>query len=143
MPNIRAKVVCLFRRNGKILLAEGYDPAKDESYLIPIGREIEFREKAEDAAKRETFEEISATISNLRLLGVSENLFSFDGQQGHEIVFVYEATLDNEELYFVHEIVGVESNGEHFLVKWFNEESLNSGRIPIYPDGIIHMLWNI
>ena len=58
MSSIRAKAVCLFRRDSQILLSEGYDPAKDEKYLIPVGGGIEFGEKAEEAAIRETLEEI-------------------------------------------------------------------------------------
>lgn len=42
MSSIRAKSVCLFRHNGRILLAEGYDPGKDEHYYIPVGGGVEF-----------------------------------------------------------------------------------------------------
>lgn len=140
MSSIRAKAVCLFRRDGKLLLSEGYDPAKDEKYLIPVGGGIEFGETAEEAAIRETLEEIGAEIYDLSLLGVTENIFTFDNQKGHEIVFVYEAKLEDEDLYHKQEIIGVETNGESFVVKWFSEDEIKSNRVPFYPNGIAGLL---
>ena len=142
MSTIRAKAVCLFRRDGQILLSEGYDPAKEEKYLIPVGGGIEFGEKAEEAAIRETFEEIGAKIYDLSLLGVTENIFTFDNQKGHEIVFVYEAKLEDEGLYHKPEMVGIETNGESFVVKWFSEDEIITNKVPFYPNGIAGLLSN-
>ncbi|MBC6905907.1 hypothetical protein DWB84_10605 [Saccharophagus sp. K07] len=50
MTKIRAKSVCVFRHQNKILLTEGYDPTKNEHYLIPLGGGIEFGETSERAA---------------------------------------------------------------------------------------------
>lgn len=140
MSKIRAKAVCLFRRNGKILLSEGYDPAKEEKYLIPVGGGIEFGERAEEAAKREALEEINSEVYGLKLLGVTENIFTFDNQKGHEIVFVYEANLEKEELYQKAEFEGMETNGERFVVKWFDEDVVKNCEVPFYPDGIVELL---
>ncbi|WNJ97570.1 NUDIX hydrolase [Vibrio ruber] len=140
MPHIRAKAVCLFRHQRRILLAEGYDPIKGEKYVIPVGGGIEFGEKSTDAARRETFEEIGAEIDNLRLLGISENIFTFSGTAGHEIVFVYEAELKDKSFYQRDEIPGIEVDGERFIVRWFDEDDILNGSLPFYPDGIINML---
>jgi hypothetical protein len=35
MTSIRAKALCLFRHNDKVLLAKAYDPIKDENFLDP------------------------------------------------------------------------------------------------------------
>ena len=37
MGNIRAKAVCLFRQDDRVLLMQSFDPAKNEHYLMPIG----------------------------------------------------------------------------------------------------------
>lgn len=140
MGSIRAKSVCLIRHNGRILLAEGYDPGKDEHYVVPVGGGVEFGETSAETAVRETREEIGVEIHNLRLLGVSENIFSFDNVPGHEIVFVYEADLVDEALYAQEEIPGEESNGERFWVRWIAEEVVRDGRVAFYPDGILDML---
>ncbi len=140
MSLIRSKAVCLFRRDDKILLAEGYDPTKDRHYVIPVGGGIDFGEKSIDAARREVLEEIGETIHGLALLGVSENRFTFDGVEGHEIVFVYEAQFDDESLYEKQEIRGIESDGQNFVVKWFDVNVLLGGTLPFYPDGVVDML---
>lgn len=140
MQYIRAKAVCIFRHENKILLSEGYDPVKDEHYLIPIGGGVDFGETSAQATRREVMEEIGAEVHGLRLLGVLENLFTFDGRPGHEIVFIYEAEFINESLYSQMEIYGVESNGTELKVKWFNQKEINSGALTIYPNGITEML---
>jgi len=47
MRKIRAKSVCLFRHQGKVLLAEAYDSVKDQHFVMPIGGGIEFGETSE------------------------------------------------------------------------------------------------
>ncbi|WP_139302127.1 hypothetical protein [Vibrio spartinae] len=59
-----------------------------------------------------------------------------------EIVFVYEAKFKDEDLYNKTEMVGVETNGERFVVKWFDEEEIKTNNIPFYPDGIVGLLSN-
>lgn len=140
MKKIRAKAVCLFRYNGKVLLAEGYDPVKDEHFLMPIGGGVDFGETSEAAAKREVKEEINAVAVELKLLGVSENIFSFNGKQGHEIVFVYEGHFDDDSLYQRDVIHGIESNGDEITLRWFDLTYLQSGQRNVYPDGIKKML---
>ncbi|ASA57448.1 NUDIX hydrolase [Vibrio gazogenes] len=140
MRHIRAKAVCLFRHQRRILLAEGYDPVKDETYVIPVGGGIEFGEKSTDAARRETFEEIGAEIDNLRLLGISENIFTSSSAAGHEIVFVYEAEFKDSSFYQREQIPGIETNGARFIVRWFDEDDILNGSLPFYPDGIINIL---
>ena len=81
-------------------------------------------------------EEIGAEIHSLQLLGVLENLLTFDGKAGHEIVFVYEAIFKNESLYHQPEIQGVESTDVKFRVKWIHQEQINNGAVNIYPNGI-------
>lgn len=137
---IRVKAVCLCRHDRKILLAEGYDPTKDEHYLMPIGGGVEFGELAEQAAIREVREEIGADVSDLTLLGVSENRFTFDGVHGHEVVFVFEGILVNSDLYQREYFKGIETNGVEFTVRWVPEEDVISGSIPVYPDGVLSML---
>lgn len=140
MRCIRAKAVCVFRHKNKVLLSEGYDPVKNEHYLIPIGGGIDFGETSAQATRREVMEEIGAEARDLKLVGVLENLFTFNGKAGHEIVFVYEAEFLNESLYSKSEIQGVESNGAELKVKWFDQKLISSSVIKIYPHGIAEML---
>ena len=88
---IRPIALVVFRRDdGAILVAPGFDRVKEQRFYRPLGGEIEFGELAEDAARREIREELGAEIDDLRLLGVFENIFTFLGHSGHELVWVYE-----------------------------------------------------
>jgi len=140
VTKIRAKSVCVFRHQNKILLTEGYDPTKDEHYMIPLGGGIEFGETSEQAAIREVLEEVGAETYGLQLLGVLENLFVFDGTPGHEIVFIYEAKFVDENLYQKPELDGFESNGVKINVRWFDQAVLKDNAVKIYPHGIVDLL---
>ncbi len=137
---IGAKAFCIFRWEDRFLLSEGHDPAKDESFLRPLGGSIEFGESSEAAVVRELKEEIGADLENVRLLGVLESRFVFDGQPGHEIVFVYEAELVNQQHYAQDSFFGVESDGKPFPVRWISREELQGNQRPLYPHGLLAML---
>ena len=68
--------------------------------------------------KREVLEEIGATITNLDFLDTIENLFTYNGDLGHEIVFVYNADFIEKSLYDMPSFFGNEDNGETFEVYW-------------------------
>lgn len=140
MKNIRAKSVCVFRHQHKVLLTECFDPAKNQHYLMPIGGGVDFGEKSADAAIREVREEINAEICQLRLLGVIENLFTFNAQAGHEIVFVYEAEFEDQAFYLEPELTVTESDGQVLKARWFDYSHIHSEDINVYPNGIKGML---
>lgn len=136
--NIGNKALCIFRDGDKLLLSEGFDPAKNEHYLRPIGGSIEFGERAIDAVIREVKEEIDADIHPPRLLGVLENLFYFDGREGHEVVFVYEAEFLEPERYQNRIVTGVETSGDTLTLRWASPQEIDA--LPIYPAGIKPLL---
>jgi len=37
-------------------------------------------------------------------------------------------------------MVGVETNGESFMVKWFSEDEIKTNKVPFYPNGIAELL---
>lgn len=140
MSRIRAKSVCLFRHQGRILLAEGYDPVKKIHFLLPIGGGVDFGETSVAAAIREVQEEIGAQAVDLELLGVSENIFEFGGKPGHEIVFVYQGRFADERFYQQEIIHGMESNGDPIVMRWIEQAAVLNHVLPVYPDGIKDML---
>lgn len=142
MTSIRAKALCIFRYQNKVLLSQGYDPSKNEHYLRPIGSSIEFAESSLQAIEREVFEEINQQITHQKLLDVIENLFHFDGQQGHEIVFMYEAEFVDPTVYNLSEIQGYETDGSTYIAKWLSLEQLASAQYCVYPKGIEQWLFD-
>jgi 8-oxo-dGTP pyrophosphatase MutT (NUDIX family) len=101
---IRVIAICLFRRGSEILVTEGLDPATGRRYARPLGGGVELGETSEQTIVREIREEIGAEIRNLSLLGVLENLFELEGEQRHEVVFVYDGQFVDDSHYEMAEI---------------------------------------
>ncbi len=93
---IRPIVLGLAIRDGKLLVSEGYDSKKDSHFYRCLGGGIEFQETSEEALKREFMEEIGIDINVKKLLGVAENIFTYEGKKGHELVFMYKIEIPDE-----------------------------------------------
>lgn len=129
---IRPIAVCLFLHENRILVSEGFDTVKRNYYYRPLGGGIEYGESSRDAVVREIREELGVEIENVRLLGVLENIFIYEGQQGHEIVFVFDAEFADKSLYKSGEIDGYEQEANvNFKAKWYslNEIKKDDGRL--------------
>lgn len=99
-----------------------------------IGGSVELGETHLDAVQREVREELSATVQDLRYLGIVENIFRMDGEIGHEIVFVYAGHLDPEPA--ATDATLTESDGSVVPVVW---RPLDDGDepLPVYPAGVM------
>ena len=84
----RLKAICVIRHGRSYLFSVGTDPAKPETFLVPLGGGVEFGETASASVVREIKEEIGVVIEKPYLLGVLENIFNYDGAAHHEVVFV-------------------------------------------------------
>ena len=139
---IRPIAICVFRRGDWILVGDGYDRVKGERFYRPLGGAIEFGERGEDAIRREIREEIGADLADLRLLGVMDNLFTFEGEPGHEIVLVYDGRLTDPSLYDKSALAGLHGvdDGIPFTASWTRLEDFGDGNPPLYPDGLKELL---
>ncbi len=99
MPSIRPLALAVIRRGDDLLVFEGYDDTKNETFYRPLGGGIEFGEHWTEALRRELREEMATDLTNVKLLGVLENLFTAYGRPGHEVVFLYTADLVDPTLY--------------------------------------------
>lgn len=142
MPNlhIRSLALCIFRRKHEILVAEGFDSRKKETFYRPLGGGIEFGEYSWDAVRREIREEIGEEIKNLSFLGTTENIFEYEGTPGHEVIFVFEGEFTRTQVYQQQEIVGIEDDGTDIKVLWKSMEAFEKGKLILYPDGLTEML---
>ncbi len=138
--SIRPLALCIFRRNNELLVAEGYDSRKNETFYRPLGGGIEFGEYSWDAVRREIREEISEEIKNLSFLGTTENIFEHEGIPGHEVIFLFEGDFARSYVYEQDEIMGIEDNGEDIRVMWKPIEAFQKGKLILYPDGLTEML---
>ena len=139
---IRPLAVCIFRHNDCILVAEGYDSIKDETFYRPLGGGIEFGESSMDTICRELLEEINVEVDrqSLKYLGAVENIFTFNGSPGHEIVLIYDGALKETGLYHQTVILGKEADGEEVRAVWKNIAEFGQGKSILYPTGLLELL---
>jgi len=138
---IRPLAICIFRYNNHILVAEGYDPVKKESFYRPLGGGIEFGEHSEQTIHRELMEEIGAEVGELKYLGTLENIFVFNGIPGHEIVLVYDGVLKDSGLYKQAEIVGHEADiNEPLKAVWKRISEFVEEKSTLYPSGLMELM---
>ncbi len=137
---IRVIAICIFLNQNRIFVFKAYDKVKDQTFYRPLGGAVEFGEYSEQAIRREMQEEIKAEINNLVYLGTLENVFTLDGQPGHEVVFVFEGPLPTN--HFMHKkrlpawkmmAVLLKPSGKHL-------DDFNDPQVPLYPDGLLEML---
>jgi len=140
MNRIRALAVGIFHKAERILVFEGYDPQKKETFYRPLGGEIEFGEKGNDALRREMREELGAEIIHTRFLGVLENIFVFNGEPGHEIVMVFEGRFTDQSIYQQEMLIANEDDGQQMKVFWMPLTAFAPGNAPLYPKGLLEML---
>jgi 8-oxo-dGTP pyrophosphatase MutT (NUDIX family) len=138
---IRPIAICIFLNDDRILVAEASDTRKNQIFYRPLGGTIEFGEHSQDTIRRELREEIGAEISDLHYLGTLENIFTYEGRRGHEIVLVYDARFIDQTLYEKELIEGFEVDiGKPFKIVWKGIEEFSSGQPPVYPDGLLELL---
>jgi 8-oxo-dGTP pyrophosphatase MutT (NUDIX family) len=138
--HIRPLALVLVRRDdGAILAAPGFDHVKKQRFYRPLGGGIEYGERAEDAARREMMEELGAELADVKFLAAVENLFTFQGQQGHELVWLFEARLTDQSLY-ERDVIIADESGAKFEVHWVPVETFLRGEASLYPDGLLNLI---
>ncbi|HSM81626.1 MAG TPA: NUDIX hydrolase [Nodosilinea sp.] len=136
---IRPISLCLLRRGEAILVHESYDSVKQAGFARPLGGGIDFGETSAAAAMREIKEELGADIAEVTLLGVVENLFVYEGEPGHELVFVYDGRFVDESLYGQERLTVVEGKRQ-FEAVWRSPAELRTGPYRLVPEELWGLL---
>ena len=106
---IRVIVLALIRDGNRIFVSEGFDSTKQSTFYRALGGGVEFGETSRIALAREFQEEIQAELTNIRYLTCIENLFTFDGRQGHEIIQLYECDFADSKFYQIESLTFAET----------------------------------
>lgn len=134
---IRPVVLGIVKKDNKILVSEGYDRTKNEIFYRSIGGGIEFLENSKDALKREFKEELNIDINVGEFLGISENIFTYNGKNAHELILFYNVDINNfdyKEKYHI-----VDDNCENDAM-WIDIDNFINGELKIYPKEIFNYL---
>ncbi|MBD2101307.1 NUDIX hydrolase [Leptolyngbya sp. FACHB-261] len=136
---IRALALGFIRDGSRLFVSEGYDPTKQETFYRSLGGGIEFGESSDLALRREFQEELNAELTNIRYLGCLENIFTYDGQTGHELIQLYECEFIDGHFYQQERFEFTE--GEHKKTAlWIEKDRFKNGELILYPDGILAYL---
>jgi ADP-ribose pyrophosphatase YjhB (NUDIX family) len=115
------------------LVWRGRDSSKTpENFHRLLGGHVEFGETLVDAIVREIAEELDVAFLQPYLLGALENIFTFEGQPGHEIVFVFGGDTGDQEP--VPPAGAWRDDGGPIWVEWRPVEP-SASEIPLHPTG--------
>ncbi|MEH1943722.1 MAG: NUDIX hydrolase [Nostoc sp.] len=131
---IRVIALGLIRNGERIFLSEGYDPVKQETFYRSLGGGVEFGETSRAALEREFQEEIQADLTNIKYLGCIENLFTFNGRQGHEIIQLYQCDFVDSKFYQLESLVFSESQHHKHRALWIDISRFKSGELRLVPE---------
>ena len=130
---IRPIALGLAIKNNKLLVSEGFDKMKNQTFYRCLGGGIEFLEKSSDALKREFSEEIDANIILKDFLGISENIFTYKGKNAHELVLFYSIEIPEED--YKEEYIINDDCGE-YKAKWIDIEEFKNKNKVLYPEDV-------
>lgn len=134
---IRVKAMGMFRDGrGNVLACPFRDPVDGREFNRLVGGSVEFGEHAREAFEREIREELGCGVVDVSAPRIIENVFTYAGRPGHEVVFVFEARLDDAAVY-ADGWDGVILDVPDVPVRWIPEAACRSGELTLYPDGCL------
>jgi 8-oxo-dGTP pyrophosphatase MutT (NUDIX family) len=117
----------------RIFVSEGYDPVKQLTFYRAMGGGVDFGETSLEALKREFQEEIQAELTNIRYLGCLENIFTFNGQSGHEIIQLFESDFVDPKFYQLDKLDFSEGERQKTAL-WIDINRFKSGELRLVPE---------
>ena len=130
---IRPIALGLTIKNNKLLVSEGFDKVKNETFYRCLGGGIEFLEKSEEALKREFLEEINVDITVKDFLGISENIFTYQGKKAHELILFYSIEISDKN--YQEEYKVIDDHGET-IAKWIDIDEFKNKNKILYPEEV-------
>lgn len=140
-PRIRVIVLGLIQYNGRLLVSEGYDSVKQQTFYRALGGGVEFGEASLDALHREFQEEIQAALTHVRYLGCIENRFVHEGKPGHELIQLYQCSLADPSFYQTETVLGQEGD-QPFTAQWVSADRFKTGELRLVPEACLNYLYS-
>jgi ADP-ribose pyrophosphatase YjhB (NUDIX family) len=142
MPTPRVSALAVIRHpdTGALFVNEFQDPTDGVTFHRPCGGGVEWGELAAVAVAREFAEEFGIDVVVGRRIGVIENVFTYAGRPGHEVLFLFEARFADPAAYRVDRRECLDVPGEYAL--WRDPE-LTHEQVPLYPEGLADLLTSV
>jgi ADP-ribose pyrophosphatase YjhB (NUDIX family) len=136
---IRSIAAAVIRDGDRILVWDDHNPTTGETVAVPLVGGIEFGETGEEAIARELQEEIRATLTRIRYLGLLEDIFDWAGQKRHELYLIYDVDVADRAVYDADEVQVTEPDGTSYPARWRPlSEFSTSARL--VPDGLLDLI---
>ncbi|WP_213814650.1 hypothetical protein [Glaciihabitans sp. dw_435] len=136
---VHSRVVAVVRRDDDLLVTGGHDNSINEDYFRPIGGEVATGENAELSLRRVIRSLLGSEISDIDLLGEIESTQTSFTEAVREVTFVYECTLDREQLYSTTEIA-LKNTDRGATASWQPIALFAQDEALLYPDGMLELL---
>lgn len=133
---IRPVVLGMVKKDNKILVGKGFDSTKSEEFYRSLGGGIEFLEDSKSALKREFKEEIDIDITVGEFLGISENIFTYNGKNAHELILFYNVEIKNNDYKKSYHIIDEEEQD----AIWVDIDRFKSNELKLYPEETLKYL---
>jgi len=138
MNRIRLVAHAVIRHRDRLLVTSGVDDGR--TYYRCVGGGIELGERSEQAVRSELREELAVELSRVELLDVIENVFDFERERHHQIVFAFECEVAVPAFYARerHDVV----EGDHVIEQafWVPLAEFVSGTKRLVPEGLLAVL---
>lgn len=131
-PKVKSMGLIQRQKDGKtqILGTRGHDTIKNETFYRLIGGHVEMGEYTRDALAREIDEELGLTLDIGELIGWNENIFTYNGVVGHEVIALFNVTFPSDvkpqDQYDVRDCPGI-------IAEWVDRDDVESGAVKLYP----------
>lgn len=134
---IRVKSLAWIKHEDRLLVVEFFDIVKRDHYYRAPGGTVEFGELTLETLHRELHEELGGVVQVCGDPLILENLFTCNGEPGHEIVYLYPCQFTDQTLYTKNDLELTEANGEILPVRWINLQDCLDDRFRLVPEGLI------
>jgi len=138
IERIRVIAVGLLVRDARALVEIYPASEKHPAFARALGGGVDFGETAADAVVREFREELGVTVTAVRLLGITENIFDAGYKRGHEIVHVF--AIESPELTALSADAEIPVLDSTTTARWVALEDFQDGGLPFFPSGMIDVI---
>lgn len=134
---IRVKVLAWLQSGDSLFVVKMHDSEKGDDYYRPIGGKVEFGETTRAALLREVSEELGTSINIIGEPLILENLFTCNGNRGHEIDYVYPSQFDDPAFNRRRIFALIEADGTHYDAAWIPLRAFTDHELRLVPEALL------